>query len=240
MLGDGLTPSVVHSLLLQAQLSDFFLQFLALTHRAVSMIPALTRMDMEQRVDAFAHVTTIATVTVRLVMMQQLLHFLAVHFLALNILTGATVDKQLEMLFNILLSLASRGFRILVLLRVLFHLHLFQRVLVLCIGILLRCDLAILTEVVVRACLTMPACICYFTVAHITEMGERWCLRIMKVVQDHHGRVFSPSQLVELVMVSNAQRQEGLARVEEIALLLHVWVFTFFRPTCYGFLCEFS
>ena len=95
-------------------------------------------MDMEQRVDAFAHVTTIATVTVRLVMMQQLLHFLAVHFLALCILTGATVDKQLEVLFNILLSLASRGFRILILLRVLFHLHLFQRVLVLCIGILLR------------------------------------------------------------------------------------------------------
>jgi hypothetical protein len=61
-------------------------------------------------------------------------------------------------------------------------------------------------------------------------MDERWSLWVMQVVQDHHGRMLRASELIELIVVSDAQRQEGLAGIEKFTLFYHIWVFTFLCP----------
>mmetsp|Transcript_3281 Transcript_3281/g.5528 ORF Transcript_3281/g.5528 Transcript_3281/m.5528 type:complete len:285 (-) Transcript_3281:4159-5013(-) len=46
----------------------------------------------------------------------------------------------------------------------------------------------------------------------------RRCIRIVQVIQHHHGRVLGTAQLVKLVAICGAQRKKGMARLEQLVL----------------------
>ena len=54
--------------------------------------------------------------------------------------------------------------------------------------------------------------------AFVAGMCEGWCSRIMKMVQDHHGRVLGTPELIKLVVIALAEREEGRSRVEEVTV----------------------
>lgn len=52
--------------------------------------------------------------------------------------------------------------------------------------------------------------------AVVARVHESGCGGVVHVVQDHHGAVLCPTELVELIMVSLTQRQKILSAVEEV------------------------
>ena len=62
-------------------------------------------------------------------------------------------------------------------------------------------------------------------VTHVTVMYELRSVWIVQVVEHHHGRVLRSAQLVELVVITLTEVQEGLAGIEVLALLHIVHVF---------------
>eukprot|EP01018_Ginkgo_biloba_P022570 Gb_20411 [translate_table: standard] len=63
--------------------------------------------------------------------------------------------------------------------------------------------IASITYVKIRACFTTPSLSCLnIIVAHIACTHESRCCWVMKVIKNHHGRMFGPTQCIILVMVS--------------------------------------
>ena len=62
-------------------------------------------------------------------------------------------------------------------------------------------------------------------VAHVTVMHKLRSVWIVQVVEHHHGRVLCSAQLIELVVITLTEIQEGLAGIEVPALLHVVNVF---------------
>ena len=73
-------------------------------------------------------------------------------------------------------------------------------------------DIEVLARV---ACVPVPGDV---LVALVARVHEARVLRVVKVVQHHHARVFGAPELVKLVVIALAEGEELLPRGEEVTL----------------------
>ena len=147
--------------------------------------------------------------------LEQVLHLGAVGRAAVGQLARSRVHQQLHRSLNlrlavppVLLRHTARGAAV-----PLPRAH--QRVLV------AHRDLALLADVEVGARLAAPTLPgLELALAHVARRNKRGLARVVEVIQHHHRGVLRPAQRVELEVITLAQRQKRLSRVEKLRVHL--------------------
>lgn len=73
----------------------------------------------------------------------------------------------------------------------------------------------------------------YIQMAHVACCDKSWSCGIVKMIKDHHRRMFSTAKGIILVMVSLTKTQKCLSGVKELALKNFISIFSINRYIIY-------